>query len=229
VARIKAPVDHSDYVGEVQDFFDEQYRSHGRYWWRGDNRYSLDPAQHTPFHAKVLQLASEKASGRVLDVGAGEGADAIRLAKLGHAVDAIELSPVACEKMEVFAQGAGVKLNIRNESVLSAKLDDSFYDIVVMNGSLHYIEEKVQLLQKLKRASASQALHVMSLFSTVTPVSSEHAVAPVFPDDEQGVVERFYLGEQLLLLVYPRGKLERSHPGFARHEHSFINQIVRLA
>jgi len=43
------------------------------------------------------------------------------------------------------------------------------------------------------------------------------------------IMPRFYLSEQLLQLVYLRGKLERSHPGFANHTHSFINQIVRLA
>lgn len=69
----------------------------------------------------------------------------------------------------------------------------------------------------------------MSLFSTATPVPAEHAAAPVFPDDEHGVVEGFYLQEQLIQLIYLRGKLEQSHPGFADHEHSFINQIVRLA
>jgi len=68
----------------------------------------------------------------------------------------------------------------------------------------------------------------MSLFSTVTPIPVEHTVVPVFPDDEQGIVEKFYLGEQLLQVFYLRRKLERSHPGFAHHEHSFINQIARL-
>ncbi len=92
----------SGYVKVVQEFFDEQYRRHERYWWKGSNRYTLDPARHTPFNAKVLQLAIERARGRVLDVGAGEGADSIRLAKLGYSVDAVELSSVACEKMEKF-------------------------------------------------------------------------------------------------------------------------------
>jgi SAM-dependent methyltransferase len=225
---IDASIVHPSYVGAVREFFDEQYRRHARYWWKGDNRYSLDPTQHTAFHAKVLQLAIEKPPGRVLDVGAGEGADAIRLAKLGYDVDAIELSPIACEKMERFARDEGVRLNVINESVLSAGLEGDVYDMVVMNGSLHYIREKAELLQRVKRASTSGALHVMSLFSSVTPVPAEHATAPVFPDHEHGIVEGFYSGEQLLQLAYVREKLERSHPGFAHHRHSFINQIVRL-
>jgi SAM-dependent methyltransferase len=213
----------------VQEFFDEQYRRHERYWWKGSNRYTLDPARHTPFNAKVLQLAIERTRGRVLDVGAGEGADSIRLAKLGYSVDAVELSSVACEKMEKFACDEGVKINIINESALSVDLEEDIYNVVVMNGSLHYVEDKVRLLQKMKQASTLRALHVMSLFSDATPVPAEHAMTPVFPDEEGGVVEGFYRDDELLQLSYVRGKPERSHPGFAHHAHSFINQIVRLA
>jgi hypothetical protein len=88
--------------------------------------------------------------------------------------------------------------------------------------------EKAELLEKVKAASAAGALHIMSLFSNTTPVPAEHAAIPVFPDDEHGEVERFYLLDQLLDAAYVRAKPERSHPGFAPHEHSFINQIVRL-
>jgi SAM-dependent methyltransferase len=223
-----APLDRSGYVDAIREFFDVQYKRHERYWWRSGNRYSLDPTQHTPFQAKALQLAIGMTPGRVLDVGAGEGADAIRLAKLGYAVDAIELSSVGCEKIERFARNENVKINIINESVISAELECDAYDVIVMSGLLHYIEEKVQVLQKIKRASTPESLHVISLFSTATPVPAEHTAVPVFPDDEDGAVERFYLDEKLLHLVYLRGKLERSHPGFVHHEHSFINQIVRL-
>jgi 2-polyprenyl-3-methyl-5-hydroxy-6-metoxy-1,4-benzoquinol methylase len=221
--------DHAGYVSEVQKFFDEQYRRHARYWWKGNNRYSLDPNQHTPFHAKVLQFAIGKSPGRALDVGAGEGADAIRLAKLGYDVDAIELSSAACEKIEEFARSESVKINVRNESFLTSVLENGVYDIIIMNGSLHYINEKASLLQGLKCASASESLHVMSLFSTATPIPAEHAVVPVFPDEEHGIVEEFYRGDRLLHLAHIRGKEERSHPRLAHHEHSFINQIVRLA
>jgi SAM-dependent methyltransferase len=222
-------VSNPAYVDAVQEFFDEQYRRHERYWWRGANRYSLDPSRHTSFHAKTLGLAIEKASGRALDVGAGEGADAIRLAKLGYTVDAIELSSVACEKIEQFAHDEGVDVYVRNESVLSADFEDEVYDIIVMNGSLHYVEDKTLLLRRVRQASVPGALHVVSLFSNITPIPAEHAAVPVFPDGERGIVENFYAGDEFLHLGYVRGKPERSHPGFADHAHSFINLIVRLA
>jgi len=166
--------------------------------------------------------------GRALDIGAGEGSNSIRLAMLGYETDVIEESAVACEKIENFARSAGVRLNIQNTAAQTAVLQNSEYDVVVMNGVLHYVEDKEDLLRRISRCSAAGALHVISLFSTVTPVPDEHAVVPVFPDDEGGVVERFYQQSDILTLRYQRAKAESSHPGFAKHVHSYLKMVVEL-
>lgn len=85
----------SGYLPPVRDFFDGQYAAHDRYWWRGPNWYSTDPADHTAFNAAWLAAAARRGQGRALDLGAGEGADAIRLAKLGYAIDAVEVFSTA--------------------------------------------------------------------------------------------------------------------------------------
>ncbi|HEV8558656.1 MAG TPA: class I SAM-dependent methyltransferase [Actinophytocola sp.] len=210
----------------VREFFDHQYRRHRRYWWREDNRYSLDPRDHTAFNGQALRLAAARGPGRALDVGAGEGADSIRLAKLGYEVDAVELSAVACEKIERFAHAEGVRLNVRNESAHTARLGQGRYDVVVLNGLLHYIDDKEDLLHRASRASIFGALHVISLFSTATPLPYEHAAVGVFPDSEQGAVERFYQGNRTLIRMYERAKPETSHPGFSEHVHSYIKLIA---
>jgi SAM-dependent methyltransferase len=214
------------YVPAVREFFDQQYRAHQRYWWCGENRYSLNPDAHTVFNARVLRLAAARGPGRALDLGAGEGADAIRLAKLGYEVDVVELSAVACEKIELFARIEQTRVNVRNESMLTAVLEPGVYDLVVMNGSLHYIQDKLATLTRVNRASSPTAAHALSLFSTATPLPTEHAVIPVFPDTEGGVVERFYDGWHIELLSYERDRTERSHPGFAAHAHSHIKLIT---
>jgi SAM-dependent methyltransferase len=218
-----------DYVESVKEFFDRQYQLHFRYWWGGANRYSLDPLRHTPFHAFVLRQALRRGPGRLLDVGAGEGADAIRMAKLGYQVDAIDVSSVACEKMARFAREERVYVNVIDESILTLALDSGAYDIVLMNGSLHYIADKRGLLEKLREASAPEALHAVSLFSNTTSLSPEHSAIPVFPDDEKGLVEGFYRNDRMVRADYVKNKQEESHPGFPDHTHSFIKLIVTLS
>jgi SAM-dependent methyltransferase len=164
-----------------------------------------------------------------LDLGAGEGADAIRMAKLGYHVDAVELSAVACEKIEVFARTQGVHIDVRNETMETVDLTGACYDLVIMNGCLHYVRDKRHVLQRVLAASTADAVHAVALFSTATPVPAEHAVVPVFPDEEGGIVEGFYRNWNILLHAHERERREESHPGFAPHVHSHIKLIAARA
>jgi hypothetical protein len=56
------------------------------------------------------------------------------LAKLGHHVDTVEMSTVACEKIERFARSEGVRVRVRNEPVETADLTGADYGLVLMNG-----------------------------------------------------------------------------------------------
>jgi len=118
-----------DYLPAVRGFFDRQYAAHDRYWWRGPNRYSTQPADHTAFNAAWLVAAARRGPGRALDLGAGEGADSIRLARLGYQVDAIDASAVACEKAERFARAEGVDVTVRCEPIETTSLTGT-YDIL---------------------------------------------------------------------------------------------------
>jgi SAM-dependent methyltransferase len=214
-----------DYLRPIQRFFDRQYATHDRYWWRGPNRYSIDPAAHTAFNAAWLNAAAQRGPGRALDLGAGEGSDAIRLARLGYQVDAIDASAVACEKAEHSARTVAVRITVRCEPIETASLTGS-YDVVLMNGCLHYVRDKTSVLTRATASSAADAIHAVALFSTATPVPDEHAAIPVFPDEEGGIVEQFYGGWRTLLHSRERGRAEHSHPGFAPHAHSHIKLVA---
>jgi SAM-dependent methyltransferase len=209
----------------IRGFFDREYAAHDRYWWRGPNRYSTDPTAHTPFNAAWLAAAARREPGRALDLGAGEGADAIRLARLGYQVDAIDASAIACEKTELFARAERVCITVRCEPVETVILTGT-YDIVLMNGCLHYVRDKDSVLARVAAVSAADAVHAVALFSTATPVPAEHAAIPVFPDEEGGTVEQFYNCWRTLHYAHERGHAEHSHPGFGPHVHSHIKLVA---
>jgi SAM-dependent methyltransferase len=215
----------SDYLPAVRGFFDRQYTAHERYWWRGSNRYSTDPDEHTAYNAAWLAAAARRGQGRALDLGSGEGADAIRLARLGYQVDAIDASAVACEKAERFARAERTLISVRCEPIETAILTGT-YDIVLMNGCLHYVRDKNSVLARTAAASAEDAVHALALFSTATPVPDEHAAIPVFPDEEGGTVEQFYDGWQPLFHARERDRAEHSHPGFTPHVHSHVKLVA---
>ena len=85
----------SDYSGMfTQEFWDARYRSADRIW-------SGNPNPHLVAH--VAELFPRTA----LDVGCGEGADAIWLASLGWQVTAIDVSTVALDRAAEQAAAAG--------------------------------------------------------------------------------------------------------------------------
>jgi SAM-dependent methyltransferase len=77
-----------------QDFWDDRYRSAGRLW----------SGQPNP---QLVAQAADLTPGAALDVGCGEGADAIWLASRGWTVTAVDISAVALERAAGHADERG--------------------------------------------------------------------------------------------------------------------------
>ena len=80
-----------------QEAWDERYRSKDALWSRNPNPH-------------LVAQAGELLPGHALDVGAGEGADAIWLASRGWHVIAVDLSPVALKRASAHADQAGADI-----------------------------------------------------------------------------------------------------------------------
>jgi SAM-dependent methyltransferase len=126
------------YVGDldVRADWDERYAEQDRLW-SGQPNGSLV--------AEVAGLAP----GRVLDVGCGEGADAIWLARNGWDVTALEVSGVALERAAGHARDAGADVRWVHAGLAEAALAPSSFDVV----SAQYF-----VLQRTSDAAAERAL-----------------------------------------------------------------------
>lgn len=80
-----------------QAFWDELYSSHSSLWSGNPNRH-------------LIGEASQLTPGTALDVGCGEGADAIWLAQRGWKVTAVDLSTVALQRAAAHAAQAGTEI-----------------------------------------------------------------------------------------------------------------------
>lgn len=212
----------------VADYFDGVYSSHDRYWWREPGRYEPDPDAHPRSLLTQLTmrlLGRRPLGGRALDLGAGEGSDAIRLALIGYEVDAVELSAVGAKKIAAFAQELGVEVR-----VFTADIQDfrpvGLYDAVICNGVLHYVENKKAVISLMQDATSEGGINVISLWSTYTPVPDCHELVPVYCDDENGVVTRSYRDWATEFIYFERDKAETSHSDLPAHRHSHIKLIA---
>ncbi|WP_017581454.1 class I SAM-dependent methyltransferase [Nocardiopsis valliformis] len=77
-----------------EEFWNERYRSSERVWSGRPNRH-------------LVAEAADLAPGRALDVGSGEGADALWLATRGWQVTAVDISSVALDRGAAHAAEAG--------------------------------------------------------------------------------------------------------------------------
>ena len=94
--------DHPADTGNVSaaEVWDEKYRSRARIW-------SGEP------NPQLIAEAAPLPPGTALDLGCGEGADAIWLASRGWKVTAVDVSAVALERAEAHAQERGQGGNIK--------------------------------------------------------------------------------------------------------------------
>lgn len=210
------------------EFFNEVYKQYERYWWLRPDRYSTDPADHTRSlitHHLLLALRPRK-PGRALDIGAGEGTDAIRLALLGYEVDAVEGSEVGAEKTEKFAREVGVHVNVIHADA-NRLVPPGPYDVIVCNGLLHYIADKATLVQRLQDATAPDGLNAVSLWSDHTPVPDPHRVVDTYCEPEDGTVTAQYEQWSKVGFWLQHDRVDTGHPSPVPHSHSFIKFIAR--
>jgi SAM-dependent methyltransferase len=107
--------DQADLDGDSE--WDEFYSARTQVW------------SGNPNHALVAEVA-DLPPGRALDVGCGEGGDAIWLALRGWDVTALDVSDVALARAAASAQKSEVEVRWLRAGLLEARLDPRSFDLV---------------------------------------------------------------------------------------------------
>lgn len=102
---------------------------------------------------------------KVLDVGCGEGKDAVFLAKNGYIVTAFDMAESGLEKGRMLAEKNGTYVNFYKADINDFELQDN-YDIIFCSGVFHYMkpEKRTEVVEKLKKHTNSGGLHVINVF-----------------------------------------------------------------
>ncbi len=96
-----------------------------------DARYGEQPAMWSGRpNGRVVAEVLGLPTGRALDVGCGEGADAIWLAAQGWTVTGIDISSVAIGRAREIAARAGAEVDWRCGDVLQMRLPSGVFDLV---------------------------------------------------------------------------------------------------
>jgi tellurite methyltransferase len=106
-----------------------------------DRHYRDDPAAcGSPFVEFEAFCGELGGSLSVLDLGCGQGRDALMFARAGHRVVGVDVSSVGVQQMVSVAEDEGLTLEGVVQDIRSYRPDQSF-DIVILDRVLHMLPE----------------------------------------------------------------------------------------
>lgn len=112
------------------------------------------------------EVLNHRQKGSVLDVGMGEGRDALFLAEKGFQVTGVDLSEIAVKKCLKLAKEK--KLSV--EALIGDFLDyypDNRFDIIISNSTLHLMEKDSvrRAVVKMKKMTRKNGLNIIAVFT----------------------------------------------------------------
>lgn len=115
----------------MTDLYDERYRRTGYYWGRTPSQMCY----------RVLQLMPPDRPLRLLDIGCGEGRNAVFFARTGYQVTAFDTASKGIEKTKQLAAEAGVRIDAFEADINLFRLAEPF-DVLFSTGVLQYVPQE---------------------------------------------------------------------------------------
>jgi tellurite methyltransferase len=173
---------------------------------------------------EIVELSNELSPGSaVLDLGCGEGRNALFLAARGLDVTAVDISEHGISKLKTLARKMGLAVNAHVADMRSFQLDRSF-QLIISHGCLHLIErqEWARLLERIKDHTADGGYNDIVVFTDrlEPPADLGPFCKGLFFEGE--LFQNYSDWDIRLEKAYT---INDEHPGGIRHTHP-INKVV---
>jgi SAM-dependent methyltransferase len=194
-----------------QDVFGQDY-------W--DERYGADRVWSGEPNPQLVDRVSDLPPGRALDVGAGEGADAIWLAEQGWQVTALDISQVALDKAAAHAdsRGVGAAITWQQADLAAWSGEPGTYDLV--SAQFMYLDQPAlrQLYRHLGDAVAPGGTLLLVGHHPIDPRHGSRDFPDVrwTPEDAAGWLDQDEWAAIDLATVRRQGHLGTMHDGIVQ-------------
>ena len=137
--------------------YDQRYAGQEYYWGK-------KPSAICDRIMEIIRPSSDFRP-KLLDLGCGEGRNAIYFAKHGFDVTALDVSLPGLEKTKRYAKEVGVGIKTIQADIITHEIEDT-YDVIFSTGALHYLPPEVrdQRFQSYKNHTSPNGINAHSVF-----------------------------------------------------------------
>ena len=163
-------------------------------------------------------------SWNVLDVGCGDGKNAIYLAEQGFDnIDAFDISESAIQKINRLCSDTDCKINTQVTSIQDFVFEKQ-YDLIISFGVFHFIEKACwkKFIRKAQENTRVGGIHIIQMFNdniAPTPDIEPYAIGMA----KDGEITDLY--EDWEIIQFLSYTFEEEHPNVPLHKHA-SNKIV---
>lgn len=127
--------------------------------YRKERVWSVEP------HPVTTQIPALRKGGEVLDLGVGEGRDALFLARNGFRVTGVDVSETAIRRFTETAKELGLNVEGVIADIATLRLTKE-YDVVQSFNTLHYFQKELllEIVETMKTFTKSGGLNVIAVF-----------------------------------------------------------------
>lgn len=135
--------------------YDKRYQEEEYYWGLNPNEMCYE----------IMKIKPPVKPCRVLEIGCGEGKDAVFLARNGYQVSAFDVAEAGLEKARKLAHLNRVSINFFKADIRDY-CPDTFFDIVFCSGVLHYIASdlRAEFVNRIKEYTTVGGIHALNVF-----------------------------------------------------------------
>ncbi|WP_277935279.1 methyltransferase domain-containing protein [Parablautia muri] len=171
--------------------YDKRYDTADYYWGITPNNLCYE----------IMKLRPPIKPLKVLDIGCGEGKDAVFLARNGYIVTAFDLSEAGIEKGKKLAEKWNTHVDFFKADITDFRAT-KYYDIIFSSGVFHMIKPEIrkEITANLKECTNKNGIHAINVF-VEKPFVSE-------PPDKDANWFRWNSGE--LFMLYYDWKLHKT-------------------
>lgn len=119
----------------------------------------------------LLEYASLIPKGSVLDLGIGEGRNALFFAKMGYVVEGVDISRTAVQRCMERARKASLEVNAEVRDLKKVYIPEGRYSLIIAAWVLNFIKkiEVEEIIGKIKKGLKKDGFVYMGVFSLDDP------------------------------------------------------------